>query len=712
MIRLSIIIVLLATVQYASAQSDINVISYNYDNYEKPDVAAESHDSTSVKTKTLDEVVVKSSNVVSKGDTLMLFPTKRDKRFASDGIDVIRNMNIPELSVDPMTNALTTSGGESVATYIDYQPASAQQLRNVRPQDIERIDFLRYPADPRFNNAPFVVNYIMKKYLYGGYSKADVNQLFPMRRGDYYLYSKLSYKKMTYDVYGGTSWLRYGSDSGYESLERYRFTTGDLQRRSYTTGYKRHELEPSVTGRAIYDTGKISIANSVGFNYSRVNPFRTTSVVDYSDGRDPQVSHRSANSTNKSVVWEGDYYFQLPGNSSLNFSGNFKWGENSDNSTYMLGTDSPIVNDISEQIHRTDLSLSYSKPLGKQSVSVSLSGGWNRNRLRYTSSDPSEVVHSEGYGQLGLGAKLRFGIVSFDPGLRICYSEERLNGRKYGRWFPKSFIPVFVRINGQQSFNGSFEYFVGCSSASYMSPILVRNDEINAIRGNADLKDFNSYYVTAAYSNYFGDWLRMRINASFNYQDNLLVPRYTEEMSASGEPMMVRDVFSHGSRTQVNLRLTLSGQYFGRRLLASVTVGGRYYRERSFQDRDKFAPDFNVGASWYMGDFRIGAFYRIPGKYYSAWGDSRNPAYFYVSGSWSWKDLYVDLRLSNPFRKSYVSGRSEYNSPDYSMNSTSQSFNYHQFVQLTVSYSLSYGKKLDRRDEVNTMNGAGSIILK
>lgn len=709
MIRLSIIIVLLATVQYAFAQSDINVIS---DNYEKPDVAAESRDSAAVNTKTLDEVVVKGRDVVSKGDTLMLFPTKRDKRFASGGIDVIRNMNIPELSVDPMTNALTTSGGESVAAFIDYQPASAQQLKNVRPQDIERIDFLRYPADPRFNNAPYVVNYIMKKYLYGGYSKADVNQLFPMRRGDYYLYSKLSYKKMTYDVYGGTTYLRYGSDSGSERIEDYRFSTGDLQRRSYTTGYKRHILQPSVTGRAIYDTGKITIANSVGFNYSRVNPFLTTSVVEYSDGRDPQVSHRSANSTNKSVVWEGDYYFQLPGNSSLNFNGNFSWGENFDNSAYTLGNDSPIVNYISENIHKTNLSLDYGKSLGKQSVSLSLSGGWNRNSLRYMSPDPSELVHSEGYGQLGVGAKLRFGIVSFDPGVRICYSEERLNGRKNGRWFPKSFIPVFVRINGRQSISGSFEYALGRSSASYMSPVLVRNDEINAIRGNEDLKDFNFYNVTAAYSNYFGDWLRMRINASFNYQDNVLVPRYTEEMTASGVTMMVRDVFSHGSRTRANLRLTLTGQYFDSRLFVNMTIGGSYYRERSFRNRDKFAPDFNVGASWYMGDFRIGAFYSIPDRYYSAWGDSKNPAYFYISGSWSWKDLYVDLRLSNPFRKSYVSGKSEYSSPDYSMNDTSLSFHYHQFVQLTVSYSLSYGKRLDRRDEVNTMNGAGSIILK
>lgn len=45
----------------------------------------------------LSEVVVNNESVVRKGKIIELFPGKRDRKFASGGIDVIANMNIPEL---------------------------------------------------------------------------------------------------------------------------------------------------------------------------------------------------------------------------------------------------------------------------------------------------------------------------------------------------------------------------------------------------------------------------------------------------------------------------------------------------------------------------------------------------------------------------------------------------------------------------------------
>lgn len=122
--------------------------------------------------------MIEADRIILKGDTIRLFPSRRDKRFAAGGVDVLANMNIPDISVDPRTHAVTTSGGEGVAMFIDFQPASSQQLRDIRPQDIERIDIIRSPQDPRFRNARVAANYILKKYLYGGYSKADGSQMF------------------------------------------------------------------------------------------------------------------------------------------------------------------------------------------------------------------------------------------------------------------------------------------------------------------------------------------------------------------------------------------------------------------------------------------------------------------------------------------------------------------------------------------------------
>ncbi len=109
-------------------------------------------------------------------------------------------MNIPDVIVNPITKEATSAGGETISMFIDFLPASAQQIREIRPQDIERIDIIHSPDDPRFQNARVVANYIMKKYLYGGYTKVDGTQKFMPYYGNYGLYSKFSYKKMTYDL--------------------------------------------------------------------------------------------------------------------------------------------------------------------------------------------------------------------------------------------------------------------------------------------------------------------------------------------------------------------------------------------------------------------------------------------------------------------------------------------------------------------------------
>lgn len=63
--------------------------------------------------KTLSEVVVKAERVVRRDNMLLLFPSRQDKRFASGGLGVLDNMNIPEVMIDPTTQEIKTPGGRS-----------------------------------------------------------------------------------------------------------------------------------------------------------------------------------------------------------------------------------------------------------------------------------------------------------------------------------------------------------------------------------------------------------------------------------------------------------------------------------------------------------------------------------------------------------------------------------------------------------------------
>lgn len=77
-------------------------------------------------------------------------------------------------------------------------PASADEMRGIRIEDVKRIEYYDYPNDSRFMGKPHVINFIMQKYEYGGYVKGIYYDNFIISR-QLNGYAKVQYKKMTFD---------------------------------------------------------------------------------------------------------------------------------------------------------------------------------------------------------------------------------------------------------------------------------------------------------------------------------------------------------------------------------------------------------------------------------------------------------------------------------------------------------------------------------
>lgn len=666
----------------------------------------------SVPPQELHEIVVKGSSVVRKGNAIILHPTKRDRRFASGGVDVLSNMHLPEIVVNPLTGEVTGSDGEKVAMFVDYLPASAQQMREIRPQDIERIDILRSPEDPRFEGARLVANYVMKKYAYGGYTKLDGSQYIPFFSSKYDLYSKFTKGRMTYDISTGINYLRENDHGGSDEISHYRIGTLELDRTSLTDHYKGRQIAPRVSGRAIYRADGVTISNQAGFNYSRRKPYEQSGHVAFSDLFDSSESFMQGSKYNKSAIWNGNYYFRLSPVWSMNFSGNFDWSENKDYTSYKYGSDNPIVNDITENIAHASGSLSLSRQFKRHNLSLIAAGGWTRNKLNYFSDADGSVYHRDGYGQVGASVNLNFDGFSINPSLRVSLSSEKVNDVSYTRLLTKAFIPFYKQVTRRSSVSGAFEFAIGAPAASQLSPVLVRSNEIDAVRGNENLKNYRFYNVRVGYSHNFGSWLAGRVEARFNCQDNVLAPVYNIEYTAQGLPMMVCDVINDGSVTNTSLTASLSGNYFDNKLSVSLAGTVGVYSQRGLRHRNQFTSQFWADASYFAGNFKFEAYVSPSVTQYSQWRDYKSPLFWYVSAAYSVSNFYIDVRFSNPFVKSYAEAWNTIIAENYSSHQTEYSQFYHQSVKLTLSYSFGYGKKLNRNDEVGKLEGSESIILK
>ena len=69
-------------------------------------------------------------------------------------------------------------------------------------QNVKRVEYLEFPADSRFGGKPFVVNFIMTRYEYGGYFKTYLNKNFILNTTQVNEYARFQYKRMTYDLTG------------------------------------------------------------------------------------------------------------------------------------------------------------------------------------------------------------------------------------------------------------------------------------------------------------------------------------------------------------------------------------------------------------------------------------------------------------------------------------------------------------------------------
>lgn len=154
---------------------------------------AQSAEPDSIKTQELDEIVVEASNQRTSSNISTYIPMARPKNAATDAITLLSQMAIPQIEVDPISQAVKTASGQGVSIFIDFLPATAQDLQGMRTQDVKKVEYYLHPTDPRFQGAHYAINFIMQKYEWGGYTKVTANKWFGVNRSEGEVYSKMAY---------------------------------------------------------------------------------------------------------------------------------------------------------------------------------------------------------------------------------------------------------------------------------------------------------------------------------------------------------------------------------------------------------------------------------------------------------------------------------------------------------------------------------------
>lgn len=667
---------------------------------------------------TLKEVVVEGSTQQVIRHGVEFIPDKKVKKASHDAISLLFHMNIPQLIVSPFNSSVTTPTGAGVSLFIDYVAATDADVQGLRPDDVLRVEVLDYPQDPRFNSTPHVVNFIMRRYEWGGYTKLTafgrtLNE--NTMRG--YLYQKFTYKGWTFDAsaFGRGIWSRKYRDSSVETFRDFWLDGNpeeELTRTSETTRQRSRTNSEGVSLRGAYRKDDKYIAHSVSFLRNGMPETANHSSVSFSGGLLPSTqSVTEGHSQSLSVAVDGTYRLYFPHRQSLNADWSFRHSGTRQSSLYSLGDLDPIDNCQRERAYSPAVTVYYSWGLGHDNTfRTKLSSYANIFDTRYGGSYGGRQRLLSNENMLFLEYMQNFGSgLSLYTRVGASYVLGRFNGEnRIHSWSPRLGVSLQKMFNRRHGLSLEAWWANSHPQESTSNGALVQTHELMWIQGNPALRNMYGPMASVSYNWMPSNRVGFNVSARYNQDRHSIVIDYRVLPSIDG---VVR-TYSDNSTLRV-FGGSLGGSL---RLLNNsfiLYVRGNIKREwlKGAYPIGLTWAEITAQASYYVRNLSLTLYYQSPSRDLASNGGYRTrvgPLYGFLA-TYSLGNFQATFYYRNWFNNGHA--YMSYHSPHYSINSWRYLSDYAPNMDITLTYTIPYGKKLDRNDELQNKASKQSAIL-
>lgn len=667
--------------------------------------------------KDLQEVTVEAESQKLTASSASYYPARKVRSASRDAIDLLQRSAINQIIINPVTKAVQTLAREDVTIFINYLKATKEDIEGLLCSDVRRIDYLDYPTDPRFQGAPHAINIVVQQYEYGGYTKlSDSQEFLNGSENNGFAASKFAYKSMTYDAYIG---LRAYSSHHFASTNdsRFRLEEGTVTRREEMTSGNRNTLDHPVTLRATYGNGRnINIVNTIGFNYSDVSKQHTEGLLEIvrPGGTTKSEFARTYPTTDRSLSWNGAYYFNFP--KSLNFYvlPSFAYTHSKSASTYSSTAPGmkPIETYAKDDAYATSISANLYKAFNNRN-SIFLNAVWsyNSNNVDYTGTTEAYTdVRQNSYTASLSYTYNNSGKVYMQAGAGIAGYVAKTNGIKDDKSIPMLWLMASYTPTQKSSLQLSVTHLSSSPSAASRTVDVIRSNELMYMTGNPKINSYpmvrgnlsytyfpNNTLTMQAFVNYFGAYDRY-VNFYDLYDGGNAIITYQKN---SGD---FNRVTAGGN---ISLRL-LSGN-----LVLQATPQFEHSESSGYYDISDNYFSWSASAQYYLGNFNFTAYYGSREHSMGVLTGHKivNSSYYNIGAGWSKDAWNISLKASNFLRSRYINQWDYLSSPYYDNNSASELPSYRCSITVSTTYTFGYGKKIRRGNEVGAQGGASSAIM-
>lgn len=664
-----------------------------------------------VSIKELGEITVVADAQHTGSTKTVYIPTGKQKSTASGGVSLLSRMNIPQLSVNPITETVKTANNQGVRLFINFHPASAEDVNGLNPNDVKRVEYFDFPIDPRFQRAQHVVNFITHSYTYGGYTKLSGKEHFMVSSGEASAYSKFAYKEMEYDLMVSGDY-DYNPHVGSVSDETYRLESGTVRRESGTEDGLKHQRGLFSALRASWNrNANFSFRNFI--SYSRVNTpeVLTSGYVNFTPLFQSETYRTESPSENNTLEWNSELFASLGRKWSLNGTVRAEYAGNKTTSDYTTATES-IKNRADEDSWNLRGSIQANKSLsGKVTLFANVVSGGGRTKIDYSGSSDAVSRFRQTFTGMTVGMSLTYQKVSGSIDGGYAFESNYINGKTMNDRYPFTHINIQYAPGQKHSVNLWFQYATFSPDATMKNPNIIRQSELMYISGNPNLRCSRNTSANISYTWLPSNRWQMSVYATMFRIANRQIAVYTPD---GPDGTMLKKYQNDGDYNHGQVGGRFTGKFADGKFSFSVAPRLLFYKTTGSNSISHFPVTASLSADYYLGDFFFNAYYDSRSSYVD--GENaylrKMPMSYSLSVGWASHGWNIQLSMVNLFQSSWKLSKDTLATRWYDSNVTRFGSDYHRCISMSVSYTFNYGRKVSQSGELNGEKSISTSILR
>lgn len=659
----------------------------------------------STKTEKLPEIVVTADGQIEMSNKTLLIPTQLEKKHSANGFNLLYLMQFPELDVSARTRSITTHNGGEIVLCINGMEVLPEDVASLSSKNIRTIEYIRTPSG-KYAGKAGLVNFVTVKMNYGGNVYLSANEGLAYKSGEYLAFADFTKKQCTLSITATGDWNR--NHSYTKGNEIFLFSDKSVLERSYKDESSLKKNNNQSVRLRLSSTGNSHRLNTyISFTRQAEPTSNTIQAISYTEPYGTTKRSVSSNSQSIAPSVYANYTLWLPKEQALDITASASLGHNKYNSLYTETEQAALSSKVTEKNFVLNGNVRYSKTFGNN---LSLMGMLSNDYKHYNDDYTGTAM-----GKQRLTSNITLGLLQLSKYSEKFYyyisaglsnTNVSLNSIHDNYCMPVAFYGGNYAINDKHSLslNGLFTHTL--FEPSEKNSMVVPTSFFEATCGNPNIAPMKALGNTLSYNGQIG---KARFSISYNsniYFDNI-AHQYTANTNTIFDTRINSGTF-YGNMFTANCAYNL----FKEHLRLSATAIEEYNMLRgSAYDMSHNSFRLKCGLVYLVDDWMFCFDYITPYKSLDIrqpWLIRCRPTYEWKA-NWTHKAFTIEALVRNPFSR-YDKNHITMNYGCYNKNSWDFNEANGRNINLTFTYSFSYGKKTERGEIENNKTIDNAIM--